>query len=1094
MLKLVYGKSGSGKTTYLYEDIKNNIDKEKIFLIVPEQSNLKAEQKLFEYLKVDSLFNVQVLTLSRLGVRILDDVGGDDLVEINNSSKAMVIYDILLKEKDNLNFLGKSDKNIEIVSNMITELKKHNITLDLLENSDIEDKLTRLKIEDIKLIYKKYQEKLQGNFIDENDKLSIISPKILQSSFFDNSYVYIDDFNGFTPQEYNVFENILKKSNNVTIAVSIDNLKLDDKEKDIFYFNKIFANNLIKIANQAEVQIEEVNLKENLRTKSEDLKYLEKAFGSNIPIKLYDEIPKDLKLFLANNSYSELEYVANEILRLVKEEGYKYNEIAIISNDLDTYNSEAKVIFDKYDIPIFIDDKKDLSQNLLIKYVLAILDIFAKNWSFESVFNYIKLNMFDEISEEDLNLFENYCRKWGIRNYKWFKMFSIEPKNDVQDRLEEIRKKIIEPLVNLKDEISKNKTAEEFTRNIYEFVIENKINVILNEKMNKINDIEIINEYNTSYKIFIDVLDNIISIFGQQKMSFDEYKNLLQVGFSGSELGTIPATQDQVVLGDSKRSRNSNIKVCFIVGINDGIFPTINKFEGFLNDNDRENLKKIDIELAKTSTDSMYESNFEIYNVLSISSEKLYLSYCSQDKDGKSLRPSILIKKIKRLFPKIEEKSDIIKKNYCVTNKVATFDDSISVYKDFLDGNEITDEWKTVLNYYDVTEKDKFQKVLNAENYTNNSDNISKENVEKLYGKRLRGSVSKLEQYRTCPFAFHLKYGLKLKEKEDFKLQSLDTGTFMHEVIDTFFSELEAQSIKVKDLSEEKLEEIVYKIIEELLKSSKYYIFSSTPKFKALTRRLKRVILESIKYIVYTLRNSEFELYGHELSFGNDSKYKPIVIELEDGRKVQIDGKIDRLDIGKIDDKTYVRIIDYKSRIKNLDMNKLEAGLQIQLVTYLDAVCKQDNFEPAGVLYSGLIDSKFKLKNGKKDIDENEIKMAIRKNFRMNGIVLADVNVVKMMDNNLRGGTTSDIIPVGLTSAEGFDKRYSKILNEEDFNSMQSKVNDIIKEISKEILDGNIDLKPYSYKNENGCTYCQYNSICRFNPNQKDNNYNYIGG
>ena len=211
MLKLVYGKSGSGKTTYLYEDIKNNIDKEKIFLIVPEQSNLKAEQKLFEYLKVDSLFNVQVLTLSRLGVRILDDVGGDDLVEINNSSKAMVIYDILLKEKDNLNFLGKSDKNIEIVSNMITELKKHNITLDLLENSDIEDRLTKLKIEDIKLIYKKYQEKLQGNFIDENDKLSIISPKILQSSFFDNSYVYIDDFNGFTPQEYNVFENILKK-------------------------------------------------------------------------------------------------------------------------------------------------------------------------------------------------------------------------------------------------------------------------------------------------------------------------------------------------------------------------------------------------------------------------------------------------------------------------------------------------------------------------------------------------------------------------------------------------------------------------------------------------------------------------------------------------------------------------------------------------------------------------------------------------------------------------------------------------------------------------------------------------------------------
>ena len=1092
MLKIIYGKSGSGKSTYLYEDIKNNLDKDKIFFIVPEQSNLKTEQKLFEYLKVDSLFNVQVLTLSRLSTRILEEVGGDDLVEINNSSKAMIIYDILLKEKNNFNFLGNSEKNIEIISNMITELKKHNITLDLLKNLDIKEELTKLKIEDIKLIYRKYQEKLYGNFIDENDNLSIINSKILEANLFKGAYVYFDDFNGFTPQEYNVFENILKMADSVSIAVSIDNLELIDKEKDIFYFNKIFVNNLIKIANDNKSKIEKIYLKENLRIKSDDLKYLEYAFSTNFPVKLYQEKPNNLKLFLANNSYSELEYVANEILRLVKEEKYKYNEIAIISNDIDTYNLEAKIIFNKYNIPIFIDEKKDLSQNLLIKYILSILDIFSKNWSFETVFNYIKLGILENVSEEELNLLENYCRQWGIRNYKWLKPFSIELKNNVQDRLEEIRKQIINPLVKLKEELSKNKTAEEITRNIYDFIIENNINVILNKKINKINDIETSNEYNTSYKIFIDVLDNIISIFGQQKMSFEEYKNLLQVGFSESELGTIPATQDQVVLGDSKRSRNSNIKICFIVGINDGIFPTVNKFEGFLNDNDRENLKKINIELAKTSIEAMYENNFEIYNILSVPSEKLYLSYCSQGKDGKSLRPSILIKKIKRLYPKLEENSDIIKKNYYVTNKIATFDDSISVYKSFLDGIDLTDEWKTVLNYYDINENDKYKSVIDAQNYTNESEKILKENIEKMYGKRLKASVSKLEQYRTCPFAFHLKYGLKLKEKKEFMMQSVDTGSFMHEVIDTFFSELENQSISVKELSEEKLEEIVNNIIEELLLTSQYYIFSSTSKFKVLTKRLKKVILESIKYIVYTLRNSEFEVYGHEISFGNNSKYEPIIIELEDGKKVQIDGKIDRLDIGKLDDKTYVRIIDYKSTIKNLDMNKLEAGLQIQLVTYLDAVCKQDNFEPSGILYSGLIDSRFKLKSGKKYIDEEEIKSEIRKNFKMNGVVLADINVVKMMDKNLKGGVTSDIIPVVLTNSEEFHKRFSKVLNEEDFNNMQSKVNDIIKEISKDIFDGNIQLKPYSYKSENGCTYCKYNSICRFNPNQKGNDYNYI--
>ena len=262
MLKIIYGKSGSGKSTYLYEDIKNNIDKEKIFLIVPEQSNLKAEQNLFKYLGVSSILNVQVLTLSRLAVRILNEVGGDDLTTINNSAKAMVIYDVLSKEKNNLNFLGKSDKNIEIIAKMITELKKHNITNEVLDNTEISDTLTKLKIEDIKLIYEKYQEKLQGNFIDENDILSIVSPKILEADFFRNSLVYIDDFMGFTPQEYSVFENVLKKSNNVVVTVTADSLEPQEKDKDIFYFNKVFANKLIQIAENSGIDIETFLLKE----------------------------------------------------------------------------------------------------------------------------------------------------------------------------------------------------------------------------------------------------------------------------------------------------------------------------------------------------------------------------------------------------------------------------------------------------------------------------------------------------------------------------------------------------------------------------------------------------------------------------------------------------------------------------------------------------------------------------------------------------------------------------------------------------------------------------------------------------------------
>jgi ATP-dependent helicase/nuclease subunit B len=216
-------------------------------------------------------------------------------------------------------------------------------------------------------------------------------------------------------------------------------------------------------------------------------------------------------------------------------------------------------------------------------------------------------------------------------------------------------------------------------------------------------------------------------------------------------------------------------------------------------------------------------------------------------------------------------------------------------------------------------------------------------------------------------------------------------------------------------------------------------------------------------------------------------KYKPIVVELENGKKVEIVGKIDRLDIGKLDDKTYVRIIDYKSSIKNIDMNQVEAGLQIQLITYLDAVSKQEDFLPSGILYLGLTDNKV---TNKRNLSEEEIKQEIRKKFRMNGIVLADINVIKMMDTNISGAST--IIPVTLKQDGSISESKSSAINEQEFEELQKSVTNTIKQISTEILSGNIDIKPYNYKMQTGCDYCEYKSICMFNPNLKENTYNYI--
>lgn len=1083
--KLVYGKSGSGKSEYIYQKISEMIGKEKIFLIVPEQCNLSAEKKLFEVSNKTSLINVEVLTLSRMAFRVLNECGTSK-EHLSKAGKNMLIYDLLVKIKKNLNFLGKSEKNIEIVDRMFTELKKHCISVEDLKNAQTQDTYTNLKLKDIELIYEKYESKINANFLDENDNLKLLSDLLDETDMFNDSIIFIDEFLGFTLQEYNVFEKLITKCKEITVAVPMNNFEKESIETDIFYFNKEYARNLIKIAKSVNADIEKINLTENRRAKNDELKFLEENLY--LSSKKYTAKPENIKLFLATNPYAEIEYVAKEIHNLVKNCGYSYHEIGVIAEEIEKYSEDAKSIFAKYDIPLFVDEKKELNQNILIKFIISMLEIFSKNWSYESVFNYLKNGLLD-IELDDIYSLENYCVKWGIKGNKWYQReFNYEQINDKQEKLEALRKKIVTPLINFKNAVSDNKTVIEITKEVYNFLIQNNINNVLDSKLKAYGSIEISDEYNTSYKLLVSVLEDLCIVFKDEKITFEKYKELLEVGLNACELGKIPATQDQVVFGDTERTRSGNLKIVFVIGINDGCFPKANKQEGFLNDNDRNLLKDIGIELAKNSMDSLYEEQFNIYRTLTTPQEKLYLSYSSQDKEGSSLRPSLLIKKIKRMYLGLEETSDIVKKEYEITNELASFEDALNIYKEYLDGKDIpSKEWEDALIYFYKKNKKRFERAVSGIYYTNKAEDISKENIEKLYSSNLKTSVSRLEHYRRCPFSFHLTYGLKLKEKEELKVEAIDTGSFMHEVIDIFFKKVDEEEKSIKDISEEEIKILINKIVNELLETTRYYTFSSSAKYRLLTRRLKKVVYQSILYIVYTLRYSDFKVLGHEIEFSNTGKYKTIKLDI-DNKKVEITGKIDRVDTAKLSDKEYVRIIDYKSSIKDLDMNQVYAGLQIQLITYLDAICDQTDFEASGVLYMGLIDNIVK---NAKNLSEEEIANKIRNNFKMKGLIVADISVIKMMDNKLQTGA-SDIIPVYIGKDGIVSEKKSSIINKQSFDELQKSVKEIIREISKEILRGKIDIKPYNYKGKTGCDYCKYKTICMFNTNIKGNEYNYI--
>ena len=583
-LRLVYGRAGKGKSSFLYNEIKDKInEKSKIYIITPEQFSFTAEKKLMDAIGTGAVINAEVLTFNRMAYRVLKEIGGINKTDLSKCGRAMLIYDILSKNKRKLKYLGKSDENIDMIGTQITEFKKHGVSVEELEEAknNAENKYLKCKMEDMFLVYNEFQNRIIDKFIDETDRLSMLANKIDETEEFNNSLIYIDEFVGFTKQEYDIIRKLLKVAKMVSITICADNLEeIKNPDTDIFYSNKQTAQKIINLAKDEKIKIEnEIKIdSKNARFKAEELKHIEESLY-NIPLKKYEKDVETVKLFLANNPYSKIEHLAIQIAKLVRNEKYRYKDISIITKNLDTYSNLCKAIFHKYDIPIFIDEKKDLNNNILIQYILSILEIFSKNWSHESVFNYIKTGLLD-IDEQEIYKLENYCLRWGIKQNKWYgpdwNYTDDTKKTDDLKRINELKNTIVNPLMELKNEINKSKDVTTITKCLYDFLIKMEIDKKIENKIERLaenNMTEIAMEYETSWKVLVSVLDEIVLIFGGDKVTFEQYKQIMKIGFKNSGLGKIPASQDQVIIGDVERSKTHKVKAIFMIGLNDRSIP-----------------------------------------------------------------------------------------------------------------------------------------------------------------------------------------------------------------------------------------------------------------------------------------------------------------------------------------------------------------------------------------------------------------------------------------------------------------------------------------------------------------------------------------
>lgn len=1076
-MKIVYGRSGCGKSYYLMNQIKENIERAydgPLLYIVPEQFSLTAEMDLSKLISRGGIIKAEVVTFKRLCHRIYNEFGFKK-TSVDTSSKTMLLYYLMSKNENKLKVLKGVDKNpglVKTACDMISEFKRYNVTPEILKTFNPKTEYLKMKLDDLIYLYEAFEERIKEDFIDKDDEYTKMSMLIKNSEIVNNAKIWIDGFDGFTPQELNII-NELEKVADVTVA-----LTLDDTDNNMFLLNKKTFQNLAK-----ENNIEEIYLNEQKRFNNEELKHLEENYNSML-IKKYDKETKHISISIENNPYNELQNIARNILEKVRDENLRYENIAIVTRNIESYKNDFKMVFTKYNIPYFFDDKHELSAQPLITLVRMLLDICTKNYSYESMFNYLKTGLTNIEDINDIDIIENYVLEWGIKGNTWLHEWTFG-KGDLE-KINLIRRKIIEPIAEFKNNFEKQKTVKDIASNLYDFLIKTNVYKNIQNKVEKLKEkenpseteIEIINTYIQVWNIFIKFLDELVMVLGDEKISFERFKNILNIGISEYQIGILPTTRDHVIIGDVNRTRNSNIKVLYVIGLNDGVFPMPYNDEGFINDAERNELLESNIEIAKDTKMKLLEESFNIYKVLTMPKEELYLSYPISNNDGVAGRPSEVINSLKRIFPKIKIKSSIIEKD-TLENKVNTVNSTVPLLlndiRKIADGKNVDINWDKIYLWYLNNQKEKISYIENALEYKNTIEYISKENANKLYGKEMNTSVSKLESYANCPFMFYLKYGLNAKERKVYKLDTPDVGIFLHEIIEKFSTYLLERNISFREIEKEKSDEIVSIIVDNVLKDFKANIMTSTNKMKQLSIKLKKLIKRVIWTIILQIKSSEFEVVASEFEFGKGKEKPAIELELEEGKKVLLSGKIDRIDVAKTSEGKYIRIIDYKSYNKEMKLFNVYSGLEVQLITYMDAVDELETL-PGGLLYLKLDNPMIKTN---KDMSEEEIEEEIRKSLRMNGMVVANAKLIKAMDTEMVEESKNLNLKVKNEKYTG--KTYA--VAEEEFEKLRYHVRKTLHQICEEITKGNIKNEPTKCKGKTPCEYCDYKVICRFDRN-----------
>lgn len=1076
MLQIWIGRANTGKSRRVLEKIHSLGDTGRgQILLVPEHASHQAELDLCRACGHAASRHAEVLSFQRLASRVLALTGGLADYALDAGGKLLMMQRALQSVAGELSVYQHYSVKEGFLSGLVSlmeELRSYCVPPErLADASEALGGIAAGKFRDLSLIYAAYQSQLGRDGADRRDLLDKLVDHLEESAYIDGKDIFLDGFAYFSAREERLIGIMLRRAASVTITV------LGDRSSRLSTF-QLGIRTCSRLADLAErcgvgcVVTDTVG-----PAPASALDHLEAHFLENN--QSYEGDCSGVDVYRADSMFSEVEYVAAQILALVRTGEYRFRDIAVTARNLEQYEATIENVFERYGVPVYLSRRSDVLEKPVLSLIAGVLDSVAKGFEYEDMFRWLKTGLAG-LTDSECDVLENYVIQWDVRGRMWLREenwtanpdgwqegFSPEQEAHLA-RINACREKVRLPLSHLAAGLRERETAGEKLEVLYGFLEEIALPEQLRrrtERLQELGQLQQAQEYSQLWDVLCGVMDQFYEILGDVPLGTEEFARLLKLVLTQYDVGTIPVALDQVQIAQITRNDRHQVKCLFLMGANDHVLPAVQPGSGLLSREDREQLRDLGVELAPSGDDAFDYELLNLYAALVQPRSRLTVTWPASDLAGNQLRPSFVVGRIRMLLPGVKEQVEDGNRDYRLTAPIPAMEMAGSSA-----GGEL---W----NYF-AAKSGEIQRMEAMERAAKmERGRLSPHAVRTLYGRSYRMSASRIDKVNSCHFAYFMQYGLRARERSGAGFDAAQVGTFLHYVLEHVTAGAMDRG-GFAALEEGELRRMIDAVIRRYMDTAMPGFQERDRRFQYLFRRLRGTVTTIVENVAQELTDSDFVPMAFELEFSDSGSLPAISIHAPEA-ELTVVGKVDRVDGWLKDGKLYLRVVDYKSGKKAFDLTDIRYGLNLQMLLYLFTLQREGKalfgkeIVPAGVLY---LPARDVLLSMDRNAEPERLRQAVDKELRRSGLVLSEPEVLHAMEHSAL--ESPRFLPLTL----GRDGSITKgIATAEQLGKLGRYVDKLLERVARELREGNIDADPCGHnENDNVCLYCEFASACHF--------------